>query len=99
MESEKAKATVAMQSSSANLNTKEPWTGRWKVEGIKNRIWDLKQTGGIVKSTEKSGLNIKGRVAGNQLKGRIVHYGQIVPLSLKISSDKRSFEGYLIYPN
>ena len=83
-----------MQSTAANLNTKEPWTDKWKVEGVKHRIWVLKQTGGIEKSTEKSDLRIKARVSGYQLKGKVMLYGQIIPLSLKMSSDEKSFEGY-----
>lgn len=96
LEPKKAQATVAIKSPAVNLTAKEPWTGEWKVEGAKHRTWVLKQTGRIVKSTEKSDLKIKGKVVGNQLKGQATVSGTIFRFSLNISSDDESFEGYVM---
>ena len=77
------------------FNPEEPWTGMWKVEGLRFVIgqWGLKQSGSTVVSTKDSLYEIEGRVVGNQFKGKIK--GSLVNYSFKvnISSDGQSFKG------
>ena len=77
------------------FNTKEPWTGIWKVEASDNRagggIWGLKQRGKSVVSTRASSWEVKGKVKGDQLKG--LFGGGSSRFVLIISSDGQSFEG------
>jgi len=50
----------------------EPWSGKWKVQGrLYGGIYAMKQNDAIVKSTKDSHYEFKGKVAGNQLKGRL----------------------------
>ena len=48
-----------------------------------------------VKSTKDSKYKFKGKVKGNELKGQIMYSGTFYPFSFKISSDEKSFEGYV----
>ena len=92
----KRKTHETASDSPASLNIKEPWTGLWQVEGsrIVGGIWDMKQSGRIVKSTRNSYYEIKGKVSGKQLKGRIVgDYNISNKIVLNISSDGQSFKG------
>jgi hypothetical protein len=97
-ENKRPQATVAMKGPSDNLTTKEPWTGVWKVESssmYQGGIWALKQSGKTVVSTRQSRYKLKGKVEGNQLKGKF-YYGPgsaARTFSIKISSDGQSFKG------
>ena len=74
----------------------EPWTGMWKVEGSQySGIWRMKQTESVVKSNQYSSYEFKGKVKGNQMKGRLVDTNTVYSLVLTLSSDGISFEGYL----
>jgi hypothetical protein len=89
-------AEGSVQKLAVNVNPEEPWTGVWMVEGarIVSGIWGMKQSGRIVKSTGHSYYEIKGKVRGNQLKGRIVgDYDISNKFVLNISSDGLSFKG------
>jgi hypothetical protein len=57
-------------------------------------IWALKQRGKTVVSTRQSYYKLKGKVEGNQLKGK-VYYKSIGArtFAIKISSDGQSFKG------
>jgi hypothetical protein len=77
----------------------EPWTGKWSVEGTKiiGGTWAMKQSGRIVKSTGDSQWEIEGKVAGNQLKAKVVgDYNITNKVVLNISSDGQSFKGTMI---
>lgn len=89
--------------SPAKVDPTEPWTGEWEVEGfpVYGGIWRMKQTGMIVKSTKGSMRDFKGKVKGNQLKGRLQSAGSAtvrLPFVIKISSDGLSFEGIIETP-
>jgi hypothetical protein len=79
------------------VNKKEPWTGIWKVEASFSQtggIWGLEQRGKSVVSTKDSNYEIKGKVKGDQLKGRFIDsLDRICRFVIKISSDGQSFEG------
>ena len=82
--------------SPAIIDPTEPWTGVWRVEGSRScgGIWGMKQSGRIVKSTGDSYFEIRGKVSGNQLKGRMVgDYDIPNRFVLNISSDRLSFKG------
>jgi hypothetical protein len=82
--------------SPAKVNPMEPWTGTWDVEGAQFVIgqWGMKQNGIIVKSTEDSLYEFKGKVHGNQLKGTIKGDDGInAPFIINLSSDGLTFEG------
>ena len=93
---EKASEKPIAAFSPAKVDPTEPWTGVWTVEGsrIVGGIWGMKQSGRIVKSTGDSYYEIKGKVRGNQLKGRVVgDYDISNKFVLNISSDGQSFKG------
>ena len=78
------------------VNKNEPWTGKWKVETTSQGggIWAMKQEGNTVKSTRDSSYDFKGKVQGNQLKGKITSVsGTYDPFILKMLSDGLSFKG------
>ena len=82
--------------SNFQINEKEPWTGKWKVESTSQGrgIWAMKQSGEIVKSTADSTYDIRGRVRGNQLKG--VGSTTDVSYTLEMLTDALSFKGTLV---
>jgi hypothetical protein len=57
------------------VNKKEPWTGKWKVEGhrIYNGTWVLKQIGDRVISTSANSLKVVGKIEGNLFVGNKSH--------------------------
>ena len=76
----------------------EPWTGVWKVEGLRFAIgsWSLKQSGSKVVSTDKSLYDIEGEATGSQFKGRLAFQtNSYFKFKVKISSDGQSFKGYV----
>ncbi len=79
------------------LDEKEPWTGKWKVESNSqgSGIWAMKQEGQVVKSTRESTYDFKGKVQGNQLRGNMDADGIYYPLTLEMPSDRMSFKGTL----
>jgi hypothetical protein len=82
--------------SPAEVNPVEPWTGVWDVQGSRhmNGPWAMKQSGKIVKSTEDSFYEFKGKVSGNQLKGTILGDNNIRrEFVLTLSSDGLRFDG------
>ena len=90
----KRKAASMASVSPVSLNSEEPWTGKWKVEGsAAGGVWRLKQNGKKVISTAGSFLDLAGRVEGNKLIGRRKVIG--TPIVLKISPDGMSFEGHV----
>jgi hypothetical protein len=94
---QKATESPVAAFSPAKVDPTEPWTGVWKVESSsmhQGGTWALKQRGKTVVSTEQSYYKLKGKVEGNQLKGKI-YYGSIGArtFAIKISSDGQSFKG------
>ena len=86
--------------SNFQINEKEPWTGKWKVEASTqvSGIWAMKQEGHIVKSTRDSAYEFNGKVQGNQLSGNFgPTYGQYSPFIIEMHSDSMSFKGSLDY--
>jgi hypothetical protein len=78
-----------------NYNPAEPWTGVWQVEGFgSHKEWKMKQKGAIMKGTTEL-FDLKGKVSGNQLKGRVITAGPISYFVINISQDYQSFEGKL----
>ena len=78
------------------FNEKEPWTGKWKVESSSQGggIWAMKQEGDIVISTRDSDYEFKGKVKGNQLKGKMAGAsGSYDPFIIEMLSDRMSFKG------
>jgi hypothetical protein len=77
------------------INKKEPWTGKWKVEGHRyyNGTWVLKQIGSRVISTDASSQKIVGKLEGNLFVGHKSRNEDRYKFQLKISSDGLSFEG------
>jgi len=78
------------------FDKREPWTGRWKVKSTSQGkgIWAMKQVGQIVKSTNESAYDYKGKVRGNQLRGNILGAsGTFDPFVLEMSPDGMSFKG------
>jgi hypothetical protein len=54
----------------------------------------MKQKGAIMKGTTEL-FDLKGKVSGNQLKGRVITAGPISDFVINISQDYQSFEGKL----
>lgn len=82
------------------LNEKEPWTGKWNVESAYelNGVWAMKQEGPIVKSTRDSAYDFKGKVHGNQLKGKLrSSTGDYLPFTIETPSNGMSFNGSLLF--
>ena len=81
------------------VNEKEPWSGKWKVESTSQGggIWAMKQEGKTVKSIKDSDIEFKGKIQGNQLKGKVDYSGTYLPFILEIPSDGMSFKGSLEY--
>ena len=80
------------------INDEEPWTGKWKVESNSqgSGLWAMKQEGKIVTSTRDSASEFKGKVQGNQLKGKLVGAsGSYDPFIIEMLSDGLSFTGTL----
>jgi hypothetical protein len=80
----------------AKMDSTEPWTGTWNVEGSRmiGGIWGMKQSGRIVKSTGASYYEFEGEVSGNKLEGKIKgDYGLTRNFDINISSDGLTFEG------
>ena len=78
------------------INEAEPWTGKWKVESNSQGggIWAMKQEAEIVKSTRESAYEFKGKIRGNQLKGKLVGAsGSYDPFMIELLSDSMSFKG------
>ena len=82
--------------SNFQINEKEPWTGKWKVESTSqgSGIWAMKQKGGIVKSTADSAYEFRGRVRENQLKG-FLEGGSDLSFTMEMPPDAMSFKGAL----
>ncbi len=85
-----------MTISNLQINEKEPWTGKWKVESTSQGrgLWAMKQEGNTVKSTTDSTYNFKGKVHGNQLEGQLDGTSAL-SLFIEMSSDYMSFKGKL----
>ena len=82
--------------SPARVDPTEPWTGVWLVDGgrLMGGTWGMKQSGRIVKSTEDSYYEFKGKVRGNQLEGKIKgDYDQYRNFVITLSSDGLEFQG------
>jgi hypothetical protein len=81
------------------INENEPWTGKWKVDSAfeLNGIWAMKQEGKTVKSIKDSDIEFKGKIQGNQLKGKVDDSGNYLPFIIEIPSDGMSFKGSLNY--
>ena len=82
------------------INEKEPWTGKWKVESTSQGrgIWAMQQDGKTIKSTRESAYDFAGKVQGNQLKGIIAGTsGMRIPFVIEMPSDAMSFKGTLEY--
>ena len=78
------------------FNENEPWTGKWRVESNSQGggIWAMKQEAETVKSTRDSAYEFKGKVRGNQLKGKVVGAsGSYDPFTIELLSDSMSFKG------
>ena len=86
--------------SNFQINEKEPWTGKWKVESSSagRGVWAMKQTGGIVESTADSTFEFRGRVRGNQLKG-FLERGSDQSFTMEMPPDALSFKGTLVIWN
>jgi hypothetical protein len=82
--------------SNFQINEKEPWTGKWKVESISqgSGIWAMEQAGEIVKSTADSAYAFRGKVRGNQLKG-ILQGASDLPFAMEMPPDAMSIKGAL----
>ena len=78
------------------INEKEPWTGKWKVESTSqgSGIWAMKQTGGIVESTADSAYEFRGKVRENQLKGILLGASDL-SFNMEMPPDAMSFKGAL----
>lgn len=89
-------STSDSQKIAIKVDPEEPWTGKWKVEGVLyfSGQWAMKQNGNIVKSTTNSSHDFKGKINANQLKG-IAKADSPFSRSfiLNISQDGQSFEG------
>lgn len=59
-------------------------------------IWAMKQDKEIVQSTRDSAFDFRGKVQGNQLKGKIDADGIYYPLTIIMPSDRMSFKGTLV---
>jgi hypothetical protein len=82
--------------SPAKIDPTEPWTGVWLVDGgrLMGGTWGMKQSGSIVKSTEDSYYDFKGKVRGNQLEGKIKgDYDVYRNFVITLSSDGYEFQG------
>jgi len=84
---------------SYNINPEEPWTGKWRVEGLRNVIgvWSLAQSRNSVLSAKDSSYDIEGAVSGHRLKGKLktsqnASYHYLIEMT--ISDDGLSFEGF-----
>ena len=62
-----------------------------------NGVWAMKQEGKTVKSIKGSGIEFKGKIQGNQLKGKVEDSGTYLPFIFEIPSDGMSFKGSLDY--
>jgi hypothetical protein len=86
---------LSKQTETSHLN--EPWTGIWKVEGswqaANDGLWVLKQSGNSVVSTKDSQSKVKGKVEGDQLKGKVEYQRWTHRIAVKISPDGQSFKG------
>ncbi|MGD8881206.1 MAG: caspase family protein [Desulfobacterales bacterium] len=80
------------------FNPAEPWTGVWKVEGVRNNEWKMKQNGNIIKGSTQF-YELSGKVSGSQLKGRVFRAGESYRFVINISQDQQSFEGVLYARN
>ncbi|MBW2437629.1 MAG: hypothetical protein JRF29_10145 [Deltaproteobacteria bacterium] len=93
---QKATETPVATFSPAKVDPTEPWTGVWLVDGgrLMGGTWGMKQSDRIVKSTEDSYYEFKGRVRGNQLEGKIKgDYGQYRNFVITLSADGLEFQG------
>jgi len=93
----KAEESPVAAFSPAKVDPTEPWTGKWRVvEGhhTLKGLWAMKQSGTIVKSTNESYYELKGKVRGNQLEGKLAgDYNLIFNFVITLSTDGQSFKG------
>ena len=97
---QKATESPVAAFSPVKVDPTEPWTGEWEVEGFSyfGGTWKMKQTGMLVRSTKESSREFKGKVSGDQLKGRLstdMSRNEHAPFSIKMSSGGLSFEGVI----
>ena len=100
-QSSSASETQVAAISDDNKRKKEPWTGKWTVEGHSTLkgIWGMKQSGRIVKSTKDSYFKLEGIVRGNQLEGKLTgDYNLTHNFVITLSSDGQSFKGITTGP-
>jgi hypothetical protein len=93
----KAEESPVAAFSPAKVDPTEPWTGKWRVvEGhhTLKGLWAMKQSGTIVKSTNESYYELKGKVRGNQLEGKLAgDYNLTFNFVITLSTDGQSFKG------
>ena len=91
---EKATESPVAAFSPAKVAPTEPWTGKWRIaKGLVSvkGIWAMKQSGTIVKSTKDSYFEIKGKVRGNKLEGKLVgDYNLTHNFVITLSADGQS---------
>ena len=93
-------AMSEITTANVKINEKEPWTAKWKVEStsLGRGIWAMKQYGNTVKSTRDSAYDFKGKVKGNQLKGKMDGAsGDYLSFTIEMPSDGMTFKGTLEY--
>ena len=91
-----AKSGIA--TAKVRINKSEPWTGKFQLESNYHcsGIWAMKQEGKTVNSTSDSDFVFKGKVQGNQLKGKMKGASSTYyPFTLEMSSDSKSIAGTL----
>jgi hypothetical protein len=76
------------------------WAGKWNVQGapVAAGVWVLKQEGETVISTGESYHRIRGKALGDRLDGDVIRIGgnrRDPKLNLDLSSDGKSFEGFI----
>jgi hypothetical protein len=96
-----AETSEQLSEQDLGFNPSEPWTGTWKISSTAPDMWlanyvlKLKQDGNLVNSVKGSDFKFKGKIVGNQLKGRFQDddIGFIHDINVKISDDLQAFEG------
>jgi hypothetical protein len=89
---------IESKSAAVNVKSSGPWAGKWNVQGATyaSGLWELKQEGETVTSTDESYYRVRGKAAGDKFEGDVMRLGanrRDIKFNLVLSSDGKSFYG------
>jgi hypothetical protein len=91
---------IESKSAAVNVKPSGSWAGKWNVQGASfaSELWELKQEGETVTSTDESYYRVRGKAAGDKFEGDVTRLGvhrRDIKFNFVLSSDGKSFDGLI----